>query len=300
LGVRTTTSTGFGSVLANVGKIRNQGVEFSISAKNIVKKNFRWTTDFNIARNRGRVIDIGTASPDALGGVGDTRVIVGMPVGSNYLVKTLYIDPKDGLPVYEMLDPVTKKVAGETKVYNASRDRQIVGHPSPDFFGGIDNRFSWKNFDLGLTGTFQVGGNIYDDAEKFQMNNIGGWNPKRQVLERWQKPGYITTVPRLTLGLSGLAQSRNTTEFLHDASYFRMKVISLGYRLPANLVRKLHLTNARFSLSASNVFTISSYDGDPEILRDLSSSQQRNLSPNVTYLTAPQSRNYTLNLNLTF
>jgi len=300
LGVRTTTSTGFGSVLANVGEVRNKGLEFSVSSKNIVKPNFTWTTDFNIARNTNRVMDIGTQGPDALGGTGDTRVIVGKPIGSNYLVKTLYIDPQDGMPVYEMLDPTTKKVAGTTKEYNAQRDRQVVGSPYPDFFGGIDNRFTWKNFDFGFTATFQVGGNIFDDAEKFQMNSIGAWNPKKTVLDRWQKPGDVTSVPRMTLGLSGITQARNTTEFLHDASYFRMKVVSAGYRLPVNFIRKLRMTNARIGFSASNLFTISKYDGDPEVLRDLSSAQQRNVSPNVTYLTAPQSRSYTVSINLNF
>ena len=205
------------------------------------------------------------------------------------------------MPVYEMLDPATKKVTGTTKEYNASRDRQI-GRQSldPDLLGGIDNRFTFKNFDFGFTGTYQVGGNIFDDAEKFQMNSIGGWNPKRKVLERWQKPGDQTSVPRLTLGLSGLTQVRNTTEFLHDASYFRMKVVSFGYRLPQSFIRKVRLSNARVAFSASNLFTISKYDGDPEVLRDLSSSQQRNVSPNITYLTAPQSRNYTMSINLNF
>jgi TonB-linked SusC/RagA family outer membrane protein len=300
LGIRTTTSTGFGSVLANVGKVRNKGLEFSISSRNIVKQHFSWTTDFNIARNTNKVVDIGTQGPDALGGTGDTRVIVGKPIGSNYLVKTLYIDPQDGMPVYEMLDPNTKQVAGVTKQYNAQRDRQVVGSPYPDFFGGIDNRFTWKKFDFGFTATFQVGGNIFDDAEKFQMNSIGAWNPKTKVLDRWQKPGDVTSVPRMTLGLSGITQVRNTTEFLHDASYFRMKVISAGFRLPDSFIRKLKMTNARIGLAATNIFTISNYDGDPEVLRDLSSAQQRNVSPNVTYLTAPQSRTFTLSLNLNF
>lgn len=300
LNVRTTTSTGYGSVLSNVGRLRNKGIEFSISSRNIVKKNFTWTTDFNVARNTNKVVDIGTQGPDALGGTGDTRVIVGKPVGSNYLVKFLYVDPQDGLPVFEKLDPTTKLVAGETKEYNAQRDRQVVGSPYPDLFGGIDNRFTLNNFDFGFTGTFQLGGNIYDDAEKFQMNNIGGWNPKATVLERWQKPGDVTSVPRLTLGLGNLAQSRNTTEWLHSATYFRMKVVSFGYRIPKNIIKHLRLTNARLALSASNIFTLSKYDGDPEVLRDLSSSQQRNISPNVTYLTAPQSRNYTLSINLNF
>ena len=80
LSVGTATSTGYGSVLGNVGIVRNKGIEFSISTKNIVKRNFTWTTDFNIARNTNKVIDIGTTSPDALGGTGDTRVITGHPI----------------------------------------------------------------------------------------------------------------------------------------------------------------------------------------------------------------------------
>lgn len=299
LNVRTATSGGYGSVLGNYGIVRNKGIEFSISSKNIVKKDFTWTTDFNIARNTNRVLDIGTTSPDALGGNGDTRVITGYPIGSNYVVKTLYIDPADGMPVYEMLD-AAKNVVGTTKEYNSQRDRQIVGSPYPDFFGGIDNRFTYKNFDFGFMGTFQIGGNIYDDAEKFQMGNIGEWNVKKDVLRRWQKPGDITDVPRVTLGLTSLVRSRNTTEFLHSASYFRMKMVSFGYRLPQTLLRKLRLSGGRVALSASNVFTISAYDGDPEVFRDATSSQQRNISPNVTYLTPPQSKNYTLSLNLNF
>lgn len=299
LNVRTATSAGYGSVLGNYGKVRNKGVEFSISSRNIVKKDFTWTTDFNIARNTNRVLDIGTTSPDALGGNGDTRVVTGYPIGSNYLVKTLYIDPADGNPVYEMLD-ASRKVAGTTKEYNAQRDRQIVGSPYPDFFGGIDNRFTYKNFEFGFTGTYQIGGNIYDDAEKFQLNNIGEWNVRKEVLNRWQKPGDITNIPRQTLGLSNIARSRNTTEYLHSASYFRLKVISIGYRLPQGLLRKLHASGGRIALSASNIFTISEFKGDPEVFRDATSSQQRNISPNVSYLTPPQSRNYTLSLNLNF
>jgi hypothetical protein len=74
----------------------------------------------------------------------------------------------------------------------------------------------------------------------------------------------------------------------------------LAYRLPQQLLKKFHLTNARIALSASNLFTLSKYDGDPEVFRDAGSSQARNISPNVTYLTPPQSKNYTLSLNLNF
>jgi hypothetical protein len=130
------------------------------------------------------------------------------------------------------------------------------------------------------------------------MNNIGAWNLKKRALDRWQKPGDVTDVARLTLGSSGLERVRNTTETLYDGSYFRLKTVNLGYSLPSNLVRKLKLSSARLSLSASNLFTITKFPGDPEIFRDMGNAQQRNLSANVSYLTTPQSRGYTLGLNV--
>jgi len=94
-------STGFGSWWDNVGSVYNTGVEFAIKSRNIVTDNFTWTTDFNIARNYNQITSIGEYSPDAVsGGTNDTRVVVGMPIGTNYLVQFSHVDPANGLPVY--------------------------------------------------------------------------------------------------------------------------------------------------------------------------------------------------------
>ena len=127
---------GYTAFLANIGKVRNTGVEFNIKSVNITNRDFTWTTDFNISYNKNKVLDVGNAGPDALSGEGDTRVLVGQPIGVNYLVKVLRVDPQDGMPVYEMLDE-NKKPVGETKEYNADRDRQPVGHR---FYVYIPNR----------------------------------------------------------------------------------------------------------------------------------------------------------------
>ena len=296
LNVRTSTSSGWGSILKNLGKVENKGFEFNIKSRNIIKKDFTWTTD---AHNVNKVKDIGNAGPDALAGNGDTRVMVGKPIGVNYLVKTLGIDPADGMPMYQMLDESGKAI-GVTKEYNADRDRQAVGHPYPDYIGGLDNNFTYKNWDFGFLFTFQIGGNIYDDAEKFQMNNLGAWNLKTKALDRWQKPGDRTDVNRATIKGS-IEASRNTTEYLYDASFLRLKSVSLGYNLPQSLVKRMHLQNVRLSFSGTNLFCWTKYKGlDPEIFRDMENQQQRNLSMNVTYLTVPQARNFTFNLSITF
>lgn len=304
LNISVPSSSGYSTFLGNIGKVRNTGVEFNIKSVNITNRDFTWSTDFNISWNKNEVLDVGNAGPDALQGEGDTRVIVGQPVGVNYLVKFLYVDPEDGAPVYEMLDE-NKNPIGETKEYNAERDRQPVGHPNPDFVGGFNNTFTYKNWDFGFMFTFQIGGNIYDDAEKFQMNNVGTWNLKKNVLDRWQQPGDVTEIPRVSLGNGGIELGRNTTEYLHDASFLRLKNVNLGYTFRGEKLRKAFIRDIRIYAQATNLLTLFSeyynkYSGEPEIMRDVDSAQKRNMSLNVTYLTPPQARTYTLGLIVNF
>ncbi|BDD09768.1 SusC/RagA family TonB-linked outer membrane protein [Fulvitalea axinellae] len=305
LQVSVPSSSGWVSVLRNIGKLRNQGVEFNINSTNIIKKNFTWTSNLNVSLNRNKVLDVGGAPPDALAGSGDTRVVEGQPIGVNYLVKVLYVDPQTGRPVYEGLERENGKIVRrfETFEYDADRDRQVVGKPLPDFIGGFSNTFNFHNFDVSLLFNFSIGAKIYDDAQKFHMSNIGTWNLRREILDRWRKPGDITNVPRLTLdeGASGISKSRNTNEYLHDGSYLRMKNFTVGYTFPAKLTKRWHLDNLRVYFVSTNLFTVTNYKGlDPEIFRDVENAQQANLSPNVTYLTPPQARTFSLGLNVTF
>ncbi|MDR1555613.1 MAG: TonB-dependent receptor [Tannerellaceae bacterium] len=297
LSVSASASTGYTGILQNIGVVRNRGVEFMIKSRNVVGSDFTWTTDFNASYNQNKVLSLGNqSSPDAVGGTGDVRVIVGQPLGSNYLVKFLRVDPADGAPVFEKLDPVSKKPVGETKVYSTD-DRQVCGHPWPYLNGGLNNTFTFfrNKLDLSFLFSFQVGGSVYDDGEKFQMNNLGSWRPLAKALNRWQEPGDITDVPRATLGGTGIEASRNTSEYLHDASFLRMKNLSIGYNIP--VWSKIRL---RVYAQASNLLTLKNYKGEPEIIRDMESSRDRNVSANVTYLSPPQARTYVLGINMNF
>ncbi|MCK4990564.1 MAG: TonB-dependent receptor, partial [Bacteroidales bacterium] len=188
LQVKTQASSGWAIVYDNVGEMENKGVEFMIKSRNLVG-DFKWTTDLNIGFNRNKVLDVGTASPDALAGTGDTRVIKGHPIGVNYLVRFSHVDPADGMPVF------FTKEGEETKVYNVE-DRVVVGKPYPDFIGGINNTMSYRGFDLSFLFNFSYGNQIYDDAGKRLVGRINGWNQSRMVLDRWRQPGDITDIPR--------------------------------------------------------------------------------------------------------
>lgn len=291
-------STGFGNYWDNIAEILNRGVEFSIRSNNLVGA-FTWSTDFNIASNHNEVLGIGDLTPDAVGGgTNDTRIVVGKPVGANYLVRFVGVDPADGLPIW--LD----KDGNETKTFSLD-NRVVVGSVVPDAIGAMTNTFGYKNFDFSFMFVFTIGGNIYDNSGKRQLGVVTDWNLRKEITDRWQEPGDIAKFPKLTLrpsnypGLPGEWQY-NSTMFLYDASYLRLRNVSLGYTLPKNISAKLKLTSARFYITASNLLTFTKFNGDPEIARDFENIADRNMSSNITYLTPPQEQTITFGIDLSF
>ncbi len=284
----------------NVGKIRNQGVEYEITTRNLVGK-FSWTTSFNIAANRNIVLDVGNATPDALdGGFGDTRVIEGQPIGVNYIVQFSHVDPESGRPVYLDADGV------ETFEYNPATMRVAAGNIQPDFTGGIRNSFKYKNFDMSFLFYFSKGGTIYDDAAKRQLGVISeDWNYTYDVFDRWRQPGDIADLPRyatsmLEWGGSGNIWQNNHSLWLYDASFARLRNLQIGYNIKPK--EGSAFRNIRLSLSGNNLLTITKYPGwDPEIARDRSQEQERNVGgTNITYLTPPQEMSFIFGASFDF
>lgn len=299
LNVNVPPSTGFTNYWDNVASVLNRGVEFSIKSRNLVGK-FEWTTDFNIARNYNELLDIGDYTPDAVsGGTNDSRVIVGKPIGSFFLVEFSHVDPDNGLPVYLDLD------GNETYDYDNSI-RQYVGDGLPDFVGGITNNFRWRNWDLSALMTYSLGAKIFDSSAKRQLGVVTSWNMREEIFDRWRQPGDESTFPRMTLdettyGLDAGFPWWNTSLFVYDASYLRMRNLTIGYNFPNVKIRDKKLNQVRVAFNVSNLFTITNFPGlDPEVVRDFENAQDRNMSPNVTYLTPPQERSYNLSLTLAF
>lgn len=282
----------------NVGTIENKGIELGIMSRNLVKA-FKWTTRFNIAHNRNKVLDVGTATPDALdGGFGDVRAVPGEPVNTNFIVRWSHVDPATGHPVY------LTRGGEETYVYSVVSDRVAAGNGAPDFTGGLTNEFSYRNFDLNFLLYFSVGGTIYDDAAKRHMGVVTDWNMRTDVFDRWRKPGDIATYPRLTMDMRNWGGNANFWQnnhslWLEDASYMRLRTVSLGYNIKVKTGR---INNIRVSFNGTNLWTLTNYRGmDPEVARERENPQQRNIGgTNVTYLTAPNEKTYTFGLKVDF
>lgn len=293
-------SSGFLNGWINVGDMLNDGFELGLNTINIQSESFKWITRLNISKNRNKVVSLGDYSPDAVtGGTNDTRLAIGYPLGVNYLVRYKGVDPADGLPIW------LNKDGYETKTFSLN-DRVITGQVLPDYVGGLTNTFSYKGFELNTLFTFAIGGNLYDGSAKRQLGIVTDWNIRSDISDRWQKPGDIARFPRLTLNTNtypGLASEwqYNSTMFLYDATFVRLREVTLSYSLPVGVAQKLRLQNLKVFASGMNLLTFSKYPGgDPEVARDFENPQDRNMSPNVTYLTTPQQKSLTFGLSTSF
>jgi TonB-linked SusC/RagA family outer membrane protein len=252
--------TGFSSTYSNLGEMSNNGVEFQITTKNIQKKDFNWETSFNIAHNANLIerLPVSFSQYDR----DWVRLEEGKPMYSFWLYKQLYVDPQTGNAVYD-------DVNDDSKITVA--DRQIVGDAWPDFTGGLRNAFRWKNIDLSLFFYFSVGNDVFNMNRFFQEH--GGmrgtnWGLLKSQMDRWQKPGDVTDIPKASTLANADGSSNNgfaSSRFLEDGSFLRLRNVSLGYTFPKKLVTKAGIERLRIYVNATNLFTITGYSGaDPE------------------------------------
>lgn len=295
---------GFSSFSDNVGGVINYGVEFKISSINISTNNFSWKTDFNIAFNRNRITSLGGYSEDAVGGgTNDTRIVQGESVGTFYMVPLAGIDSETGLPIYNTPE------GGTTTVY--SQDLRVpVGKGIPDAIGGFNNTFTYKNWSLSALFVYSIGADVYDHSGKYQQTAWSAfgnyWNYTDQVFDRWQQPGDVARLPRLTLDpknqYPGLEEDFwNTSLWVQDASYLRLRNVTINYNVNRKFVKRLGMQNLSIAFIGTNLLTFTKYPGlDPEVARDFTDITDRNLSVNTTYLTPPQEMTFSIRLNAGF
>jgi TonB-linked SusC/RagA family outer membrane protein len=293
--------SGFTYYLQNYGAISNKGVELTLQSTNVQTKALTWTSEFNISHNKNKIEKLASDITQGASGRNTSILREGYPVNSFFLYKQLYVDPQTGNAVYEDVN--------KDGIITFA-DRQIVGNALPVFTGGLTNDISWKNVSLNLFIYFQQGNKILNMQDFFLVhggtqNNIGFW-PRQ--LERWQKPGDVTDIPRLTTfngnpnENGGAANNYGGTvanlssRYVDDGSFVRLKNISLSYRFPKSVVSGLRLGGIKLTASASNVFTLTRYGGlDPEV-----SSQSANQNTaGYDWATVPQPRTYQLILNIT-
>lgn len=284
-----TSTSGYTSVWDNVGNVENRGVELQLSTRNIESssaRGFNWTTDFNVAHNSNKVTALFRGEPFNTGLRSVNRVEVGQPMGAFHVIKFLRVDPATGDAVYDDTN-------GDGDI-NAD-DRQIVGSPHPEYYGGMRNNLSWMGFDLNTFLEFSQGGEVFNAIRIF--SDDGGYyndNKHAHVLKRWQQPGDITDVPRASWdGTSGARFV--SSRFMEDASYVRLQELTLGYRLPAALSARAGMSDSRLYVSGRNLKLWTKYMGyDPDVN---SNGSDANTSLGTDFYAYPRPRTITVGLS---
>ena len=278
--------SGFNSYYANSGEVRNRGYEVAINTFNIRNKHFTWQTSFNISGNDNKILSLPV--PVTYYNRDWVRLQQGYSMYSFWLYKQLYVDPQTGNAVFE---DVNKD--GQITV----ADRQIMGSAIPKFFGGISNNFTYRGFDLGLAFSFQYGNDVYNLNRFFGEG--GGTRDANRVLfanqlNRWQKPGDITDVPRLTAYGNNYTLEQNS-RFLEDGSFLKLSSLTFGYTIPKELTKRAGFQTVRVYFIGSNLLILKKYSGpDPEAnVTALQNVQGLDLG------TPPQPRTVQFGINVT-
>ncbi|MCH7415235.1 TonB-dependent receptor [Belliella sp. R4-6] len=282
--------SGYGNISNNIGEVVNKGVEIEISSDIIRKKDFLWKSSFNITfldNEVTRLFDDLEVLP------GNQSVRVGYPLRTNFEASYAGVNSATGRPMwYDANGDIT---------YNPLNpgDYQIFGSELSKYFGGWANTFTYKSLSLDVFFTYDMGREYYNNANVgWYRNGFGIRNALESVyLERWTEPGQITPHPRPFEGgaeTNGASYIRSSSRFLEDASFIRLKQVTLGYDINPKLLNRLKLTNARIYAQAVNLLTWTAWTGyDPEFYlgADGFTSNQG---------IVPQTRNYTVGIQLGF
>lgn len=331
------STTGYSFQIQNRGSTSNRGVEFQIGATPVSKKDFTWTSNFNIAFNKNRIESLG--GPDQLtitsgwqgsDGVDDYIAKVGSPVGQMYgfvtdgfyTVNDFDYNPttqtytiKAGIAfngVYGVPQPGMlkwKDLNGDGTI-TADGDRTIIGDANPKFTGGWTNQFSYKGFDLSIFVNFVVGNDIYN-ANKIEWTDgaFANLNMLDIMKDRWTNidaNGNVVRDPAELTKLNANAKIWSPVRvqrwWLHswaveDGSYLRFNNLTLGYTLPKNVLNKMKISTLRVFGTVNNLATITNYSGYDP---DVTSRRSDPLTPGVDFAAYPRSRTWVFGVNVTF
>jgi TonB-linked SusC/RagA family outer membrane protein len=331
----------------NLGSLQNKGFEITLNTQNIATKNFQWNTDFVFSLNRNQIVSLNTstgqdvreASGTAFGEQYEVvnRSIVGQPIGQFYGYKVIgryekatdfYIVNDKGeivrTPVYNNLaidkgtgvwigDLIYADLNGDGKI--DEKDRTFIGNPEPKFTYGINNNFSFKDWELGVQLVGVYGNDVVNYSRRFMDNPNNSTNLYARALDyaqiglidpngpddyrNTQITGGDPHTPRFALSSNTSANNFLFSDrFVEDGSYLRIQNVSLAYNLPKRLLSKAGIGNIKLYANFQNLYTFTKYKGfDPEI--GIQGSGQRRTT-GVDQGRYPSPRIYTFGLNLTF
>lgn len=296
-----TQASGFQTQLVNAGEVENKGVEIALTARPVVKENFTWETNAVFTKNNNKVIALnGGETEILLGGAGAPGfsdavwLEVGQPVGlirgfeyagvwkSDEAILAAAYGVTPGSPKY--VDQNNDGVINNSDIINTA-------NAQPDFTYSWNNTFTYKNLSLNI---FLIGvqGNDILNVGRY-LTEGGNDGLSTALLNRWTPTNENTNVP----GHNILGDQRNSSRWVEDGSYVRIKNITLGYNLPSRIANALKISSAKIYFTGTNLLTFTDYSGfDPES----NSSVGIDTFSGVDVASYPWQKKYTLGLDIKF
>ncbi|MBQ8573792.1 MAG: TonB-dependent receptor [Bacteroidales bacterium] len=277
------------NIYRNEGEMSNWGLELAISSVNFEKKDFSWTTDFNISMNRNKLesLDLKTVyyytKTSEMFSDYCVRMTPGQPLSMFWGYKSLGVDPETGMIMYEDIN-------GDGKVN--SSDKQYIGNANPLFTGGMTNTLTWKGLSLSVLMTASVGNDIYNASKIDMVSMLTGANQIKDVVRRWRVPGMITDVPKA----GEVENLKTSSRWIEDGSYLKIKNITLSYNITHPALRKANIARIQPYITLDNMITFTNYSGyDPEMSQYTSAT-----SMGVDWGTYPCVRSVVFGVNIDF
>lgn len=298
-------------ILSNVGAMYNRGFELSVSATPIARNDFSWNTTLNFSTNKNMVTALVSDDSQLLQNTSGLELSsitrVGYSAAQIYGVKSIGVNPDNGRRIFETLDGKQVQYMHHggvnawtyldgTRASSVASQLQVLGGTIPTWYGGFNNNFMYKNFDLALNFTYSGGNYIYNGS-RAGLRDQRVWNNSTDVLNSWKNPGDITDVPKAIYG----DNISNGSAFLisdnvEKGDFLRLQNVTLGYKLPS-IFGNSGISNIRIYAQVNNAFLLTKYTGvDPEI----STNGNNNLSSGVERNVIPQGRQITFGANIGF
>lgn len=310
------TTSGFVSVIQNVGEVENRGIDITLNTVNVETRDFSWNTTFTVGYLQNEVKKLVDGIPFDAGFA--NRIAEGQPLGSFFGHKTdgifqnqAEIDahatqpnaaPGDirfqdlaGGPGPDGITATADDLAPDGVINDA--DRTYLGKAIPDWTGGITNRIAFKGLELNFFFQFATGFQIWNNNLVFAEGLNSVFAPTQNAWEnRWQNEGDQTNVPRLVRNDPN-GNRRDSDRFAEDGDYIRLKTLTLSYNLPKTLLGDSGISNVKVYATGYNLWTATGYSWfDPEV----NTFDGQNTALGTDFLTFPQPRSLTFGINLTF
>ena len=315
-------SSGYITAMKNIGKVRNQGIELTLNTININNKNFKWSSNFNIAFNQNEVLELTEGQNSLLSTATFDQNFNSQP---NYIAKVgypmgmIYGYVYEGTYKYEDFDKSgnTYTLKGNIPHYSSESntqpgypkykdingdgvidadDRTMIGRGAPIHTGGFTNNFEFYGFDLNIFFQWSYGNDVLNANRLFFESSF---QKKRELnqfasyADRWTPENPTSDIPRASNSGSNLVISSRVVE---DASFLRLKSVTLGYNIPAKFLSKYNINKARVYVAAQNLWTLTGYSGyDPEV-----SVRNSALTPGLDFSSYPRAMSFSFGINLGF